>query len=150
MTAENDLSEWVLRVLGVTVDRASAGPAAPAPEALLPLWLEAKEAADTGIEQLQRALREIDDPDFRQIAEYGLNGATTGQSTKLMVALREMSGEASPQTRAKLESAIQSFRDFLSGSPIVRLLEDNPFGVAVPIRRTLGSALDEIERSIAA
>jgi hypothetical protein len=152
MTANDDQRAWVLRVLGVAVGGAAASAAGPAraPGDLLPLWMEAKEATDTGIEQLQRALRGVNDPDFQQIAEYGLNGATTGQSTKLVVALREVSGDASPQNRAKLQSAVQALRDFLAGSPIVALLEDNPFGVTVPIRSKLGPALDEIQRAIAA
>ncbi|HSU05843.1 MAG TPA: hypothetical protein VLI93_09740 [Acetobacteraceae bacterium] len=152
MTADDSQNAWVLRVLGVAVGGAAANSSAPArsPGELLPLWSEAKEATDKGIEQLQHALRGLDDPDFQKIAEYGLNGATTGQSTNLIVALREMDSAATPRNRAKLQGAVQAFREFLDGSPIVHLLEDNPFGVVVPIRDSLGPVLDEIQRAIAA
>jgi hypothetical protein len=42
--------------------------------------------------------------------------------------------------------AVHSYRDFLDGAPIVDLIENNPFGVTVPMRATLGGALKELER----
>lgn len=147
-------ADWVLRVLGVQIGSGAStptdtAPPVPLPE-LLPLWVQAKESTDRGIEQLQRALRGTNDPDLVQIAEYGLNGVTSGRMNKLMVALREAGGAATPEVKAKVSGAAQEFRGFLAGSPIVSLLEENPFGVTVPLRQTLGSALDQIERAVSA
>ncbi len=138
--------EWITRVLGFAFG-AGSGERGSAP-ALLPLWVAAKDAADADIDKLQRALRQDGDEYLRDIAEFGLNGATERRSVGLMVALREVDATPSAETRAKAADAVDSFRDFLAGAPIIELIEDNPFGVAVPMRATLGGALDEISRAL--
>lgn len=115
-------------------------------EPLLPIWLEAKEQADQGIGRLQDTLRQVDDEDLNTIVDYGLYGATTGQSVKLMAALRDADHEGSPEALANVLRAVDAFRDFLAGAPIVDLIEENEFGVNVPLRQTLGAALDQLER----
>lgn len=148
----NEQSNWVERVLGVAV-AASAAPTATLPtprEKLLPIWTDAKEEVDAGISQLQAALKATDDEDLQQIVEYGLYGATTGQAVRLIAALRDADASIEPGPRAKAATAIASYRDFLAGAPIVDLMEDNPFGVTVPLRRVLGGALDELDRQLAA
>lgn len=154
--AENDAKNaWVRRVLGVeigmkTAEASTTDPPSVGLDKLLPLWMDAKETIDRGIDQLQRALMSTNDSDLVQIAEYGLNGATSGQMTRLMVAIRDIGSGVTPEARAKVADAVEGFRGFLAGSPIVTLLEENPFGVAIPLRATLGSALDQIDRAIAA
>lgn len=59
-----------------------------------------------------------------------------------MAALRDAES-AGPERRPKLAKATAAFRSFLQGIRVVELLENNPFGVAVPVAR-LGAALDEI------
>lgn len=156
MAGSEQQNAWMLEVLNITISNTAAANGADPEQAtgasldkLLPVWMDAKESTDQGISQLQRALMNTNDPDLMQIAEYGLNGATDRQMTKLVVALREVDGEATPQARATLASAVVSFREFLDGSPITQLIEDNPFGIAIPIRQTLGSALDQIEQRLA-
>jgi hypothetical protein len=140
-------AEWVGRVLGVALSRSQAGMKARGP--LLPIWTEAKEKADSGITKLQNALRERKDEDLDAIAEYGLYGATTGQSVTLMAALREADATGAPEAYEKVCDAVEDFRDFLEGAPIVDLIEGNPFGVSVPLRATLGPALAELEKRAA-
>jgi hypothetical protein len=137
---------WVARVLGVRI---------PEPKndgtPLLPLWLEAKEQVDGAIGRLQGTLRGFDDPDLTRIAEFGLNGITGRASVGLMVALREAdTAGADQQARKKLAEAVASYRSFLDGSPTVALIDDNPFGVSVSLRATLGGALDAIDRRLTA
>jgi hypothetical protein len=146
MSGTKEQIAWIARVLGVAIDGAASG---PPPEPFLPVWTAAKEVADSGIGRLQSALRQEDDPDLAQIAEYGLHHATSGRMNRLTVALREADGDPTPQTLSKLAGAISDFRDFLDGAPIVRLMEDNPFGVAVDLRATLGAALTKIESALA-
>lgn len=149
----NEQSKWVERVLGVampqSVNLAASAPSGPRPK-LLPLWIDAKEDVDAGIGNLQAALKATQDEDLLQIVEYGLYGATTGQAVRLMAALRDADASNDPAALKKLSGAVASYREFLAGAPIVDLIEDNPFGVTVPLRRVLGGALDELERQIAA
>jgi hypothetical protein len=135
--------EWIKRVLGV--DLPAAGSAAGPRAKLMPVWTDAKEAVDSGIDKLQQALRAADDDDLRQIAEFGLFGATQGQTVRLMAALRE-ADSGRDGALPKVRDAVQDYRDFLDAAPIVDLIEDNPFGVSVPLRKMLGAALAELER----
>ena len=144
--------EWVKRVLGVTVPRGQ--PAATAAAAkkppLMPIWRDAKEEVDVGIGRLQDALRALDDDDLNTIVEYGLYGATEGQSVRLIAALTDNDSNRSPQSLRKVAKAVGEFRDFLASAPIVTLIEDNPFGVKVGLRDTLGAALAELAKQCAA
>jgi hypothetical protein len=148
MADDEEKRAWLRRFLGINFDapKTGSGPRTP----LLPIWVAAKEEADAGISRLQDALRGREDEDLDAIAEYGLHGATTGQAVQLMVALREADAKTSPETLAKVVDAVDDFRDFLDGAPIVDLIEDNPFGIHVPLRATLGPALDELERRASA
>lgn len=134
---------WVLRVLGIGGE---ATPGGPRPK-LLPIWMEAKETVDAGIDKLQSALRAEADEDLEQIAEFGLFGASEGENVRLMVALREADG-GNPKGLEKVLDAVEDYEAFLDGAPIIDLIEDNPFGVKVPLRQTLGAALKEL-RSLA-
>ena len=140
--ARDDQVKWVHDTLDYDVKEAASWGGK-----LAPIWTGAKERADQGFDALQRALRDAGDPDLIQIADYGLHGVTDRQSVPLMTALMEAdSGNGTD----KLVVAIERFRNFLDGSPIVDLLEDNPFGVAIPLRKELGTALDVIAGRIAA
>lgn len=140
-------AEWVQRVLGIDM---SAGGAVGATKMaggrpkLMPIWIDAKEAVDEGIGKLQTALRSTGDGDLEQIAEFGLFGATEGENVAMMKALREADGGAENGLRL-VRDAVADYRDFLAGAPIVDLIEKNPFGVTVPMRRTLGAALKELD-----
>jgi hypothetical protein len=135
---------WIGRVLGVTAGSADA-PHGP----LLPLWLDAKDEVDAKLGHLQGSLRGFGDPDLDRIAEFGLNGVTGTSSVGLMVALREADAPgADAAARRKLAGAIDSYRAFLDGSEVVKLIDDNPFGVAVGLQATLGRALDTLASSL--
>ena len=139
--------DWVKRALGIALPASTA--AVVARGKLLPIWMEAKEEIDASIDKLQDAMLETGDDDLRDIAEFGLYGATDGETVRLVVALREAdSGKA--DALSKVRDAVSDYRDFLDGAPIVDLIESNPFKVAVPLRKTLGAALSELERLAAA
>ncbi|HET6609206.1 MAG TPA: hypothetical protein VFG62_21210 [Rhodopila sp.] len=142
--ADAKKTDWVSRTLGVQFrnSQKSAGPR----QKLLPIWTDAKETVDTYISRLQDALREQEDEDLDSIAEFGLYGVTTGQSVGLMAALREADSSGSAKAYEKVRDAVEDYRDYLEGAPIVDLVEDNPFGVKVPLRDTLVPALNELER----
>ena len=139
----NDLQDqWILDVLGFDVKEAPNWGGK-----LTPIWAGAKARVDKGFEGLQRALKAVDDPDMQQLFDFGLNTVTNRESVKLMAGLMDAD---SGRGTGKLVAAIDGFRSFLDGSPFVDLVEDNPFGVAVPLRVQLGSALDIIASRIAA
>ncbi|MBC2836523.1 hypothetical protein [Paragemmobacter straminiformis] len=112
------------------------------------VWRDAKETVDVSIGALQSALRGIDDPDLRRIADAGLNGVTDGLQTRLMAALFEYNA-ASGENRAKVAETLRGravdLRNMLETDPIIALCEDNPFGVKVAIRAPLIAALDKLE-----
>lgn len=127
-------------------DRKEA-PDASSSEDVLEIWRDAKETVDEGISKLQDLLRGQDHPVLARIADMGLNGVTEGNQTALVKALFEFNAAtgADKSKRSKdLQAQVGAYAEFLSSSPIVALVEDNPMGIAVPIRATLGSALRKI------
>lgn len=146
--ATTEQAAWVARVLGV---KAGGGTAATEPwTQVMPIWRDAKEAVDKDITQLQAKLKAEGDDDLDQIVDYGLYGATTGEAVRLMAALRDADAKAgAPDTRAKLAGALEDYRGFLDGAPIVDLMEANDWH-NVPLRKVLGAALDDLEKALAA
>jgi hypothetical protein len=162
LTQSPDQSEWLQRVLGFTLPQdaatstftPAASAAAPSPESsndTRTIWREAKDEVDDKLNALAAALRQFDDPDMERIADFGLFGVTKGESVALMKALMDF--ETTPAERratkaAPLQKAISGFRAVLTGHPFIGQIDNNPFGVTVAMRSTLGAALDQIERSI--
>ncbi len=149
MADETAKQDWVLRVLGVDIAAGAPGtggaaPTGPRPR-LTPIWIDAKEEVDAGISQLQNALRNTGDEDLEQISEFGLFGASSGENVALLTALREADSGAEDGLE-KVRDAVADYEDFLAGAPIIDLIENNPFCVAVPLRKTLGAALKELEK----
>lgn len=133
--------------LAAAGDGAGASPAAPTLDALA-LWRDAKEACDAGVAALQQKILSFDHPDLRRIAEFGLNGVTDGVQTGLMAALFTYNSAAGPdRVKAARVVAMRAAeaRKVLEGDQIIALCENNPFGVKVDIRGTLGVALRKLE-----
>lgn len=129
--------KWIIQALGFHV------PPPPGIADLLPIWRNAKDEVDAGIERLRRALRDTEDEDLAVIADLGLGGLSGGESVALMVALRE-------GARDKLRDASVAFRKFLTKDEAVELIDENPFGVIVDARAKLGRALNQIDAALAA
>lgn len=137
------------KLLVAKIKEAEAGGAAPASEGARPLdiWNAAKEEADKGITALQSALRAEGHPATDRIAEFGLAGLSNGKvHTTMMAALLDHSkAPQSESTRAALARAAKDYRAFLA-SDIVAHCDNNPFGVQLGLAKTLGKALDRIDR----
>ena len=126
-----------------------------APEAtqsvdVLEIWRDAKESVDEGITKLQAKLRDNDDPTLSRIADLGLNGVTEGNQTALAKALFEFkaaSGADKAKCAKALESQVATYAKFLASDPVLDLVENNPFGVSLPLRSTLGTALRQIAQA---
>ncbi len=145
-----ELLERGLAALKSGQSEAAEEPAAHDP---LKIWRDAKELADFGVSDLQKALRGIDHPDLKRIAEMGLNGITDGNQVALAKALFEYNsaqGPARDKSAEKLRAQVGAYRSFISNSNLITLCEQNPFGVSVSIRAPLDAALTRIERVLAA
>lgn len=174
-TGEQDA--WITRVLGFalpprgTLSAAAAavrkaamapirvppGGAAAAPPIRYPsvqgraLWREAREAVDEQFGALQSHLLAMDDPGLRQVATQGFPALAKRLGTQMLVAMTELDAappERAAAARAQALKAVTEYRQFLAADGLVRMLEENPFGVAVSIRATLGGALDQIEQAL--
>ena len=82
---------------------------------------------------------------MQEIGEYGLNAITGGHKVRVMAALlgaqRGNAGDL-----GKLATLAAGFREHLTSDDRVEACDDNPFGVAVSVRATLGPALDLLAR----
>ena len=137
---------WIKRVLAVEFAVRAAAKRVPP---LMPIWRDAKEEVDAGIGKLQDALRAEDDEDLQVIVDFGLFSIGKQENVRLMAALLDADKAGTMGALAKVADAVEDYQAFLEASPVVNLLERNPFGVAVPMRRTLGGALTEIARHAA-
>jgi hypothetical protein len=111
-------------------------------------WRKASDSVDAQITALQAALRKDDDEDMHEIADKGLNAVTGNYKVRLMAALHEAvstDGAVLKQVAAKGLPVVKGFRSHLNSDVRVAACDDNPFGVKVSIRQTLGSALTELE-----
>lgn len=127
-----------------------AGPEVTQSADVLEIWRDAKESVDEGITKLQSALRENDHPALSRIADLGLNGVTEGNQTALAKALFEFkaaSGAQKAKSARALEAQVAVYAKFLASDPVLDLVENNPFGVSLPLRSTLGTALRQIAQA---
>ena len=142
---------WVLRVLGVALADDASPPGDWA--AIRLTWQTASATVDGQIAALQAALRADGDETLKQIAEFGVNGLTGNFKVPLMAALAEVgSGDPAAIAKAgpKTLGIIQAFRTHLSTDEKVEVCDENPFGVPVAIRATLGAALAQMEATLQA
>lgn len=150
--------EWVRRTLGITLNRDEGLDAAELAELgldLTDMWVAARaafqratEQVDAQISALQTALRDSEDPDYEEIAEFGLNGLTDNTRVPLQAAIMETKAGTTTDLRAaapKLIKAVVAFRSQLSSDARIEACDDNPLDIQVSIRETYGDALDRIE-----
>jgi hypothetical protein len=127
----------------------AAGDKAADTKSVLDIWNTAKENADKGITKLATALKKYNEPALDRIAEHGITGLNGGSSyTRLTAALMDHAkagADKHASTAEALFTAIDAFRNAMMADPMVAHWENNPLGISVDIRGTLGSALDSIE-----
>jgi hypothetical protein len=115
-------------------------------------WRTAREAVGTGLTKLQSVLKGKEEPAFHRVAEFGLNGITGRLQVGLEVALLECesSGGRDPKAKAKAAKVAADFRKFLQTDAMVRLVDENPFGVAIDLRGQLLPVLTDLEAALQA
>jgi hypothetical protein len=112
-------------------------------------WRDASEEGDGQISALALVLRRSGDVELEEIADYGLNGMTGNFKVRLLAAIHD-AGRTGPDARqaAKLGTIVHGFRSHLDTDERILGCDENPFGIAVSLRRTLGNALDQIEAAL--
>lgn len=123
----------------------------PAWEKARDAWRDAMETVNQQLEKLRVQLVSTDDPDLKQIAEFGLNAITKDHRVPLEAALldldRARGGDASKAVAAAREHVVD-FRDHLDTDERVEACDDNPFDVTVTIQKSLDGALAELEQAL--
>jgi ElaB/YqjD/DUF883 family membrane-anchored ribosome-binding protein len=107
-------------------------------------WLDAVEEVDGQLVKLAAALRNSDDGDLWEIAEFGMNAVTDNHKVPLQAALLDVERVAPAKRRAAVSRAlkrIDAFVAHLKTDDRVAVCDDNPFDVKVSLRGTLGTAL---------
>lgn len=144
-------AEWVSRVLGI------APLAAPVAGDFASRWSQARsryeaasETVDSQIGKLQQALRASPDEDLQAIGEFGLNGITGNHRVRIMAGMRDVeSSGGAAEARAKLAGLLDAYGKHLATEEKIMACDENPLGVAVSIRATLGAALDGLRAALA-
>ncbi|MBV8913848.1 MAG: hypothetical protein JOZ05_12510 [Acetobacteraceae bacterium] len=147
MSSEHD--EWVAKVFGLTVPSGtSQGQRGNHARPTLDIWREAKDVVDDQIGRIQGALRATEIDGALALADGGLGRITNNLQTRLIAALIDFDrsrGAEQAQTAAKVRSVLGPLANVVAKDPLLAVLEENPFGVAVSIRATLAAAFSEIE-----
>jgi hypothetical protein len=109
---------------------------------------------DGQLEKLRKVLLSKNNPDLKEIAEFGLAGITDGHKTPLMAAMMELDSATPANLKAKagkLRGAAVAFQTHLTGAAKerVEVCDRNPYGVDITIRDVLIPALMEMQTTLA-
>lgn len=110
-------------------------------------WRDASDTIDGQLNQLAAALKDSGDTELKDIAEFGLNAVTGNFKVPLMAVMRDLdgaTGEARGKAITQARTIVAGFADHLSDEERVLACDENPFGVPVTIRKTLGGALADM------
>lgn len=113
------------------------------PAELMRLFTDAIGAVGVQLDGLRKALMASGDPELKQIAEFGLGALTAGHRTRLQASLMEARGTSGDKRAAALAKVATNASAFLDHLEDQRFdaVDQNPFGVKVTVRKTLGGAL---------
>ncbi|MCA0873932.1 hypothetical protein LCL97_24160 [Seohaeicola saemankumensis] len=122
-----------------------AGDAVP----LVLTWQSAKDKVDDELRVLSDTVRLADEPDAAEVAADVVN-LLGPVRVQMLTALMEFDkAPLASDKRDKVTTAVSAARAWLGSDPRVAGVDNNPWKVPVSVAATLGSALDEIERSTA-
>jgi len=137
-----------------TIDRLAAPPpdggAMPATGALS-VWQTAKDTIDDQLRQLGDRLRKLQVPVLNDLAgdvERLFEDVRVTMTSALM-SFDQASPDKRVQAHESAFKAVSDTRSWLEKDRRVQAVEANGFGVPVPVRNVIGSALRELERRLA-
>jgi len=143
-------AEWIERVLGVMLSHpgdVQDGPAAMSDQDIMSIWWEAKDAMGQQIETLRRAFLATGHPQAQLACEKGLGAFSGGVLSRFQAAVidRRNAPPSDKEVAAvKLERLASQLAGFVLGNRMLPMLEANPFGVDVTIRRDVPTAVARI------
>ena len=114
-------------------------------------WKIALETVDAQLGKLQQTLRSSEDEELRDIAEFGLNGVTGNFKVPLLAAMQDIEAARDDARGSQARRATQIATGFLKhieNATEVAACDENPFGVQVSIRKTLGGALAQLNDAL--
>lgn len=113
-------------------------------------WQDASDTVDGQISKLQGVLKQSDDKELVEIAEFGLNAVTGNFKVPLMAAIRDIDsrGGAQPDAARKALDIVRGFREHILTSAEITAVDNNPFGVEVNIQNSLSDAFNVMEKSL--
>lgn len=137
-----------------TAGSARSAPAAASPEGAasdpLVIWQQAKDAVDAQLSALQDTLRKTGVRALVEIADQ-LDQVTLRFRTSLNIALINLNQAAPAQkapARIKALKVVNQYQARLGSDEAIAGADENPFGIPVTMRDTLGEALDKIESQL--
>jgi hypothetical protein len=116
-------------------------------------WRNASDTVDGQITQLQTALRQTEDSELHDIAETGLNAVTGDYKVPLMAGMFDLDQATGPRLKKaadKVKTLVTAFKAYLDREPAIAACDQNPFEVTVTIRKSLGAALEQMDKVLAA
>ena len=112
-------------------------------------WQRIAVDVDKQVAGLKSQLKSSGDEDLIEIANVGLTGLTDVPRRPLMDAIESLKKASDANLRAaiaKTQRALTAYSRYLESDERIEACENNPFGVQVPVRRTLTPALAQFER----
>ncbi|KZL10857.1 hypothetical protein [Pseudovibrio sp. Ad26] len=114
--------------------------------------------AESNISSLMSSLKNHSDPRMRLIAAKGPSAALLGNASLLQgnldLVLRDLKAwggapaDKRPAVAKKLSASIATLNSHMESDNLINLLEKNPLGVSVSIKKPIASALKDLEQKI--
>ena len=134
-------------------------PAAPGGGDFDAKWGPAKQAYQTAsqtvdgqITSLQAAMAKHDDKAIQDIAKVQLKGLTDDLKVQLLTATSEVekasAGDARKKAAKTAQETIKKVAATINSDQRIAVCDDNPFGVSVSIKKTLGPALVAMSKAL--
>jgi len=144
-------NDWIERVLGLSVGRAAAPDRddnSRATKRALPVWQTAKDTVDGQLRALSDKLRKTGVVTLTEVANK-VEALLEPLRTELVGAL--MAYDSAPRTAEALAAAVAGVAaaaKWLASDERVEAVDQNPFGVTVSARATLGAALKQLHAEL--
>jgi hypothetical protein len=114
------------------------------------IWNDAKEAVDQQLNGLYAVLKKTGIPVLNEIAgeiEEVLGKFRVGLTTALMN-YDQATGQAKDQARSVALKTVNDYKTAIPADKHVNAADNNPFGVSITVRQTLGAALDRLSQQL--
>jgi hypothetical protein len=114
-------------------------------------WDRALETVNGQLDKLRGNLLKSDDPDLKNIAEFGLNAITANHKVPLQVAIMDVnqaSDSAMEEKVSRAQDAVAAFRDHIETDERALACDNNPFNVNVTLRAELVAAFAKLNEAL--